>query len=175
LYFPAAVYDGDAGDYRAGIVKYDLKTDKSQFVADPDEFGNDRFHPLLVRGSDDNIYYASAHGVKQFNSTTDAIVTVFDNLVANIGGYNGDSITLVNGPHIWTGYCEVDEHGICAYDEDSGEPLHGFATFSITDGKYPNRDPYICPSIEDPDSGPNPPPVPQQPPTIPGAPNTGVY
>jgi streptogramin lyase len=160
--------DYDEGVF--GVAKLNMMTGQLTMIPDDDE--TLAINTMLARGSDDNIYYTTGQGIKRIDTTSDQLTTIYDNIVGEGGGYNPGVATTVQGDSIWTVWCDADPDSPwdCSQEYDAEA---GLATFSITGGQYPNRDPYTCPAAgdnSDPDFVPN-----FKPPAglVPGVPNSG--
>lgn len=160
LYIRYQYYDADLDDYPSGIGKLDVVTGDSQIIPDTDDYSAE----MMVRAVDDNIYFTTEEaGIIQIDTLANTASVFYEDLMGLAAGYNPGAVSSVNGNSIWTTWVNPD-------DPDD----RGVATFSITDGGYPNRDPYTCPVSKPDDS--NSPNIQEdsQPIVVLGAPNTSL-
>jgi hypothetical protein len=170
LYNPVSYYydeilDEDIG---GGIIKTNVITGENTFILDPTfavdpdgiEWRELPEKTVLVRGTDDNIYYTTEYGIHRLDTTTGTI-SIFDSSVPGVtSGYNKGTVTMTNNGHIWT-----------TWEDSNDYSVRGLAAFSIIGGNHPSSDPYVCSSDG---SGPETPSVPGKP-VVPGVPNTGWH
>jgi streptogramin lyase len=184
LYFPTKYYDEETYEEKYVMVKVNTATGEETLIDIPVDSDSFSGYPTMVRGDDDNIYFATGEGIFQVDTNANQITNIAPEIHAMYSG-NTSIARGVDG-QIWTTYCDDDSY--CGYfnpDEyEDGEELpadSGIAVFKV-DQTAPERHPLTCPvadkeadSDEDSDSDEKPDSdKPSSSPVVPAAPNTGV-